>query len=106
MTKNPHIRKRFAFKSSITGKGMNSGYIFHAYEFYCEDEVEAVDKAIELGYASLLDAHFDKAYVFVEWQAIEINRSYYDDAGNKYNSDGTLSFVNLFSAQGSQLPET
>ncbi|WP_412464175.1 hypothetical protein [Flavobacterium mekongense] len=82
--------EKFARKSSVTGKGMNEGYVFEMHGFYCEEENEARDKAMELGYNSLEEAYKDEAYYWTQWEEIEEDENYYDADGNEYNPDGSL----------------
>ncbi|MBS3914844.1 MAG: hypothetical protein KG003_10105 [Bacteroidetes bacterium] len=82
--------EKFARKSSVTGNGMNEGFVFESYGFYCESEEEAREKAIELGYNSLDEAYKDEAYYWTQWEEIEEGENYYDAEGNEYTPEGKL----------------
>jgi hypothetical protein len=75
--------QKFARKSSVTGKGMNSGFLFESHDFYCEDETEAKEKAIELGYNSLEEAYQDEAYYWTDWEEID-EEDYYTADGKHF----------------------
>lgn len=81
----PEGIERYARKDTVTGKGMNEGYIFEHLDFYCAAKIDAQRKCKELGYKNMKEAYKDEAYYWTEWEVDE-DDSYFDEEGNEYNN--------------------
>lgn len=75
--------EKFARLDSVTGKGMNSGFVIEHLDFYCESEINALTKVQTLGYKTLEEAYNDEVYYYTEWEDIDED-CYYDEFGNEY----------------------
>ena len=59
---------KFARKCSVTGEGMNQGWIFGDGESYAQHEHDALKISMEIGYNSIQDAYDDDACYWTEWE--------------------------------------
>lgn len=93
----------FARKCSVTGQGMNEGWIVGDGDAYYKYEADAIEACLKAGYASIEDAYMngdeegnegENAWCYwTTWEEIEDDENYFDAVGNEFNPDGTL-FVN------------
>ena len=63
----------YARKCSITGKGMNEGWIILDGEMYIADEENALEQVKKVGYDSLEEAFDDEYCYWTEWDADDID---------------------------------
>ena len=75
--------ERYARKCSVTGRGMNEGYVFGNGEKYAIDKDSALIVAEQYGYDNLDDAYEDGLYYYTEWEEID-DDSCYDVDGVEY----------------------
>ena len=75
--------EKFAKKCSLSGLGINEGFVFFDGETYIKDEFEAIKYAKELGYNSLDEAYEDSIYYWTEFD-IEDGEDFYDTKGNVF----------------------
>lgn len=59
----------FARKCSVTGEGMNEGFIIND-DFYAKNEELALEEVKKRGYASLQEAYDEEICFFTEWDVI------------------------------------
>lgn len=71
--------ERYARKCSVTGRGMNDGYVFGDGEQYAIDKESALVIAKKYGYDSLEEAYEDGAYYYTEWEEIDDDFYYSED---------------------------
>lgn len=60
-------RQVFARKCSVTGEGMNSGWIVNDGDYYFKNEKDALAHAISMGYESLDEAYENEEFYYTEW---------------------------------------
>lgn len=60
--------KKFARQCTITGKGMNEGWVFGDGQDYAKHESGAIQLAKQYGYASLEDAYEDDGGYWTSWE--------------------------------------
>jgi hypothetical protein len=83
--------EKFARKNSVTGKGMNEGYVFNDGEKYFETEKELItflrsreEVLSELTNEFILKESYDlEEYYYTTWEEDE---NYYDEDGNEYTN--------------------
>ena len=84
--------KQFARKCSVTGKGMNDGYVFNDGEMYFYNESDLIvflRGREDNNYLSddflLKEAYDNEEYYYTEWYEIDEDE-WYDAEGNEFNS--------------------
>jgi len=65
--------QRFAKKCSVTGEGMNQGYVFHGGEEYFSTEKIADKRLKEIGYESIQEAFDCDVVYWTDWDIEDIN---------------------------------
>lgn len=61
------IMEKFAAKCSITGEGMNEGWVAYDGEMYFANEEDALDWCIENGYEDIQEAYDDEVIYWTDW---------------------------------------
>lgn len=74
------MAKKFPRTCSITGKGMNAGWIVNDGEMYIADEAKAIAQAKAVGYEGLDDAYNDDYMYYTEWSDDDIDEDELIDA--------------------------
>jgi hypothetical protein len=59
--------EKYARTCSVTGEGMNKGYVFFDGESYAKTKEDAILLAHKYGYDSLVDAYEYGAVYYTEW---------------------------------------
>ena len=81
------IKKRFARKSDVDGKGMNSGYIFNNGEYYCQTQEQAMIyiKKLGLNWVNEIKKFVTKNewFFYTEWEDLD-EEEYFDEEGKTY----------------------
>ena len=79
--------KKYARKSDVDGKGMNSGYCFGDGDFYCQNDEQAKQYVESLGldWEEELNKFNTREewFYYTDWEEID-NDEYFDAQGNKY----------------------
>jgi hypothetical protein len=63
--------KYFARICSVTGKGMNSGWVFLDGEQYAKTKKAATEIAKKLGYSSIKEAYLNGDVYWTDWEGCE-----------------------------------
>lgn len=66
--------ERYARTCSVTGEGMNEGYVFHDGEAYAKTKENAILLAHKYGYDSLADAYEYGAVYWTQWEDDDIDK--------------------------------
>ena len=74
---------KYARKCSITGRGMNRGWVFNDGEFYVKDDVLAHKHAVKLGYKDLIDSYNAKVSYWTTWENLPEEEYIYDKDGKE-----------------------
>ena len=86
--------EKFARKCSVTGRGMNAGYVFNEGEMYFMNEEDLITflrhrNTEENKYLSdeflLSEAYEQDEYYYTEWDEVDQDE-YYDEQGNEFNN--------------------
>jgi hypothetical protein len=84
--------EKFARKCSVTGQGMNDGYVFNDGEMYFKNEEDLIvflrsrEDNNDLSDDFLLKEAYDQEeYYYTEWDEIDEDE-WYDAEGNEFNS--------------------
>jgi hypothetical protein len=87
-----YIMEKFARKCSVTGQGMNDGYVFNDGEMYFKNEEDLIvflrsrEDNNDLSDDFLLKEAYDQEeYYYTEWDEIDEDE-WYDAEGNEFNS--------------------
>lgn len=87
-----YIMEKFARKCSVTGKGMNDGYVFNDGEMYFYNESDLIvflrgrEDNNDLSDDFLLkEAYDNEEYYYTEWDEVDEDE-WYDAEGNEFNS--------------------
>jgi hypothetical protein len=86
--------EQFARKCSVTGKGMNDGYVFNDGEMYFYNESDLVlflrnrnpedNKNLSDDFL-LKEAYDNEEYYYTEWDEVDEDE-WYDEEGNEFNN--------------------
>jgi len=74
---------RYARKCFITGKGMNSGWVFGDGDFYIKEESDVV-WLLERRGSNLRSAYYDGICYYTEWDEID-EEEWFDVDGNQFS---------------------
>lgn len=58
----------FARRCSVTGEGMNEGWVVNDGDYYFKNEEDALAHAISMGYEDLDEAYEGDAIYYTEWE--------------------------------------
>jgi hypothetical protein len=67
---------KFARKCSVTGEGMNEGWVINDGESYAQHEHHALNLVLEMGYKAIDEAYEDDVCYWTDWNDDESDWQY------------------------------